>query len=258
MFDMASHVDLRQLRYFLAIAEAGTISGAATRLHVAQPALSLHLRNMEERLGTTLFTRSTRGVTLTEAGRLLAQRARIILDEFDRMEDDIRNLGRDPHGEVRLGLPSTIGGILAVPLALSVTESFPNIRLAIAEAMSGFVLGWLEQGRVDVAILYARAPAESFRSELLLKEELVLIAQPGTALPGAASFDTLSRHELVLPSSEHGLRRQLDRVAARADIRLRATTELDSYANMIRLVEAGAAVRSCPCTRCTRRSRRAG
>ena len=232
-------MDLRQLRYFRAIAEEGSISAASQTLNVAQPALSSHVRNMEEHLGTKLLTRQARGVSLTEAGELLLHRARMVLDEVARIEDDIRNLGASPTGDVRLGLPGTIGSILSVPLVLSVKEAFPRIRLTISDAMSGFVLNWLREGLIDIAVLYMPAEEQQFKSDLLLSEELVLLAPNDTDLTGHLVPASLTELPLILPSPAHGLRTLLDGWAGQHGVTLNAEVELDSYSNIKSLVERG-------------------
>lgn len=232
-------MDLRQLRYFRVIAEEGSISAASQILSVAQPALSLHIRNMEEHLGTKLFTRQARGVSLTEAGKVLLRRARMVLDEVARIEDDIRNLSTSPTGDVRLGLPGTIGGILSVPLVLAVKEALPRVRLTISDAMSGFVLNWLREGLIDIAVLYMPAQDRQFESDLLLSEELVLLAPKTIALPADVIPTTLENLPLILPSPVHGLRRLLDDWAQKHGINLKAEVELDSYSNIKSLVERG-------------------
>lgn len=232
-------MDLRQLRYFRVIADEGSISAASQFLNVAQPALSLHVRNMEEHLGTRLLTRKARGVELTEAGALLLRRARVVLDEFARLEDDIRNLGSAPKGAVRLGLPGTIGAILSVPLVLAMKEKFPEVRLTISDAMSGYILNWLREGLIDIAVLYVPVEEPQFKSDLLLSEELVLLAPNTTALPPALVPDALARLPLILPSPAHGLRTLLDGWARQHGITLQAKVELDSYSNIKALVESG-------------------
>ena len=154
-------MDIRHLRYFLAIAELGSITRAAAQLNVAQPALSLHVKNMEAELGTQLLLRSKSGVTPTEAGHLLMQRARAILDDLARTQDDIRTLESDPMGVVCIGLPSTISTILALPLIEAARKAYPRIRLNVAEAMSGFIADWLAEAR-DGAVEISRIAAPGF------------------------------------------------------------------------------------------------
>lgn len=232
-------MDIRQLRYFLAIAEQGSITRAAEHLNVAQPALSLHVRNMEEDLGAQLLIRSKSGVTPTEAGLLLMQRARTILDDLARAEDDIRTLDADPMGHVRIGLPGTISKIVALPLIMAARARYPRIRLNIAEAMSGFIAEWMAEGRIDLAVLYEPARADGVVSELLLEEELVVLWPEETDYLPEMSLAGLRDVPMVLPSDAHGLRAQIDTALGALGFRPRIAVEIDSYANIKRLVAAG-------------------
>ncbi|WP_370303195.1 LysR family transcriptional regulator [Pseudooceanicola sp.] len=232
-------MDIRHLRYFLAIAELGSITRAAAQLNVAQPALSLHVKNMEAELGTQLLLRSKSGVTPTEAGHLLMQRARAILDDLARTQDDIRTLESDPMGVVCIGLPSTISTILALPLIEAARKAYPRIRLNVAEAMSGFIADWLAEGRVDLAVLYESSGAANIASDHLLQEELVVLWPPGTACLAEMSLAGLRDVPLVLPSRPHGLRGLIDGALEPLGIVPRIAQEIDSYTNIKRLVTAG-------------------
>lgn len=127
------------MRYFIEIVEQGSLSRAAARLNVAQPALSIHLRNMEAELATPLLLRGRGGVVPTEAGQILLRAARRIVNEQVSAMDEIRSLGQEPSGEVRLGLPGTIADILAIPLIEAARRRYPRVRITLSEAMSGFV-----------------------------------------------------------------------------------------------------------------------
>lgn len=232
-------MDLRQLRYFLAIVQAGSITRAAHVLGVAQPALSLHLRHLEEDLGSRLLIRSHAGVTPTEAGALLARRAGAVIDDLARIRDEVRSLEGDPAGVVRIGLPGTISGLIALPLIESSRARFPRIHLNIAEAMSGFIADWLAEGRVDLAVLYDAPQADGMVSELLLEEELVVLWRPKADCLPEMSLSALRGVPLVLPSAAHGLRRLIDRAMADLGIVPTIAVEIDSYANIKRLVAAG-------------------
>lgn len=232
-------MDLRQLRYFLAIVEEGSFTRAAQRVNVAQPALSLHVRNMEEALGTPLLLRAPQGVTATEAGELLARRARSLLMDLERTEEEVRSLGREPMGTVRLGLPGTISGILSVPLIARCRERYPKIKIVIAEAMSGFVREWLLDGGVDLAVLYAEPRETGVRSEPLLEEELVMLAPPGATGAQQTTLGKLADIPLILPSGAHGLRAMIEDKLRSEGISVAPEIEVDSYGNIKRLVEQG-------------------
>ncbi|MCR4265297.1 LysR family transcriptional regulator [Nitratireductor sp. ZSWI3] len=238
-------MDLRQLRYFVAIVEQGSFSRAAQVLNVAQPALSAHVRNMEADLGMRLLFRSAQGVVPTEAGATMLRNARLIIDQVATAEAEIRGHAAEPQGEVRIGIPGTISQKLAVPLILAVRTRYPGIKLRIAEAMSGFVLDWLRAGHVDLAILYMPAVDRGLASERLFVEELCLLgpARPKTGLrtPGGPSvdFSAVAELPLILPGQAHGLRQMLERLAVARNVTLNSELDVDSYAAIKDLVARG-------------------
>lgn len=239
-------MDLRQLRYFVAIVQSGSISRASLALNVAQPALSLHIRNMEADLGVPLLFRTAQGVQATEAGQILLKNAKIILQQFEETEREIRGSASEPIGEVRLGLPGTISQILGVPLIIAARERYPKVTLRIAEAMSGYVLEWLRLGRVDLGLLFRFVDDKDLRSIALLSEMLVLLG-PETApaalarVPGGETvpFDVIATLPMILPSPGHGLRDLIDERAASLQIPLRTTIDIDAYGGIKALVEQG-------------------
>lgn len=236
-------VDLRQLRYFVAIVEQGSFSRAAEVLHVAQPALSLHVRNMENELAAPLLLRTSRGVEPTEAGLTLLRHARIILDQLSIAEEEIRDQQNDPAGEVRLGLPGTISQILAVPLITAVHLRYPKIKLRIAEAMSGFILEWMRDGRIDLAVLYGETHDHGIQTERLLEENLYFFGSASrakTAILGKTiSFAEAIKKPLILPGKDHGLRELLQHEANDVGCMLNSIVDVDSYNNIKTLVESG-------------------
>lgn len=232
-------MDIRQLRYFLAIVEHGSFTRAARGLNVAQPALSLHVRNMEDALGTRLLERSRSGVTPTEAGALLARRASALLDDLARTQDDIRTLDADPAGVVRIGLSGTISGIVALPLIQAARTQYPRIKLTIAEAMSGFLADWLSDGRVDIAVLYEASRERGVVSEPLVEEELVVLWPGDTHCPEEMGLAGLRDVPMVVPSGAHGLRAHIDAALGDVGIAPNVAIEIDSYINIKRLVMAG-------------------
>lgn len=234
------------MRYFVAIVEQGSFSRAAAHLRIAQPALSLHVRNMENDLGTSLLFRSPKGVVPTEAGNILLKHARIILDQFTVAEEEIRGHENEPSGEVRLGLPGTISEILAVPLITAVHRRYPKIRLRIAEAMSGFVMEWIRASRIDLAVVYREISDEGLATIHLLDEELVFFGQGGTDLPEAlpdpelgVTLADIAKLPLVLPGEAHGLRELLEQHARSAGGSLTVAIEVDAYSNIKELVASG-------------------
>ena len=237
-------MDLRQLRYFTAIVEQGSFSKAAVKLRVAQPALSQHLRHMEDELGVALLHRGTRGVQPTEAGERLLMKARIILAEFAELRDSVRGEAAAPAGEVRIGLPGTVSEQFSVPLIEATQERFPDVRIRIAEAMSGFVLDWLRKGEVDLAVIYSTSDPKGLGIHHVLTEELCLFGVPALTVlqtqPGkAVTLGEAAGLDLILPGPGHGLRDQIDEAAADINANVHAAVEIESYAQIKRLAERG-------------------
>lgn len=235
-------MDLRQLRYFTAIVEQGSFSKAATKLRVAQPALSQHLRHMEDELGVALLHRGTRGVIPTEAGQRLLERARTILAEFAELRDSVRGEAVAPGGEVRIGLPGTVSEQFSVPLIEAARERYPAVRIRIAEAMSGFVLDWLRRGDVDLAVIYSTSDPKGLGIHHVLTEELCLFGPPAlNAAPDGSSVSLAQAAalDLILPCQGHGLRDQIDEAAASVRATINPAIEIESYAQIKRLAERG-------------------
>ncbi len=236
-------MDLRQLRYFTAIVEQGSFSKAATKLRVAQPALSQHLRHMEDELGVALLHRGTRGVLPTEAGERLLERARSILADFGELRDMVRGESVAPGGEVRIGLPGTVSEQFSVPLIEAARERFPAVRIRIAEAMSGFVLDWLRRGEVDLAVIYSTSDPKGLGIHHVLTEELCLFGAPGldgvkTPPGGTVTMAEAAALDLILPGLGHGLRDQIEE-AAGSKATIRPAIEIESYGQIKRLVQRG-------------------
>ena len=243
-------MDVRQLRYFLAIAEEGSISRAAERLGVAQPSLSQHIRHLEEDLGVELLVRSARGVATTESGAVLVAHARGILRAVEQAREDVRHLSDEPRGVVAVGLPSSVSMVLTVPLAETVRVDLPHVTLRTMEAMSGHVLTWLEEGMVDLGILFNAAGLRHLMVRELMVEDLYLIGptgegtgQPrfGGVMDQPASLSDVTRLELALPGRPHGLRELIERHARACGVRLNVAIEMDALSQIKELVARGSA-----------------
>lgn len=232
-------MDIRHLRYFIAIADEGSFSRAAERVNVAQPALSAHVRRMEAELDVELLVRSPKGVEPTDAGKVLLNRARLLIADFESTLQDARGIGREPTGTVRVGLPGTISDILSLPLIVETRRRYPDIKLLITEAMSGYVKEWVLEGRVDLAVLYSQGNDAGLLQERLLEEELVVLMPPESGFRDHAVLDILSHEPLILPGQEHGLRVAVDRYLLSLGLQITPEIEVDSYNTIKLLVQGG-------------------
>lgn len=231
-------MDLRQLRYFVQIAEVGSFSGAAETLRIAQPSLSQQIRNLEDELGAELLSRHARGANLTELGRQFYDHAKRILSGVDRAKEVIQTRSSNPSGRISVGLPTSAARNLSLPLFRALAERQPNIVLHIVEAMSGYLDDFVQSGRIDVALLYDHHAHEHVAWTEMIAEDLMLFVPSDSALARqrGISFVNLFDLPLVLPGRPHVLRGVIERLAARLDFVPTAVDcdSLPAIANLVR------------------------
>ncbi|MCR4265288.1 LysR family transcriptional regulator [Nitratireductor sp. ZSWI3] len=230
---------MRQLRSFVQIVELGSITAAAERLQIAQPALSRQVQALEDELGVALLRRHGRGVVPTDEGRTLADRARQILDDVESMVRDVVARDHRLRGTVTLGLPPTVAEVLATPLVAETLRLYPEVKLRIVAGFSGHVQDWLQRGTIDIGVTYEGTKVPLVRSHPLLLERLFLIEPPGAPGTPVRLAEALSRN-LILPSPDHGLRKLVDRAARQSSIELSVSLEVDILPTLLAFVERGA------------------
>ena len=233
-------MDTRLLRSFINVADLGSISAAAERLHIAQPALSRHILTLERELRVQLFVRHGRGVNLTEHGEKLLPRALEILRQIEAAREEAHRHETVLSGTITIGFPPTVGHVLASSLADRFLKQYPSVNLHIVEAYSGYVLSWLQQGTLDIAILYEGGTHHTISTSPLLVEQLMAIGRPEHFKDREQlSFKSLRDHALILPGPVHGLRMLLETLASSAGIDLNPIVETDSLRLQIDLVRRG-------------------
>lgn len=234
-------MDLKQLRTFLHVAETGSFSLAATRLNVTQPALSRQIRLLEEDAGAPLFIRTGRGVRLSEAGEKLLPRARIISEEMERLKMDMTAFAGTISGEVRLGLPPSVGSVLAGPVVEKFRTEFPNVHLRVTQLLSGGLQEALLNGRIDIGILFEGNVSPSLRSEALWSEQLYFVTSPTEPWTSKdhVTFAECLLEPFILPGTKHGLRDILDKAAAKIAKKINVVIEADSLSVHTELVCRG-------------------
>ncbi|KQP18281.1 LysR substrate-binding domain-containing protein [Pseudorhodoferax sp. Leaf267] len=233
-------MELKQLRNFVGISEAGSLLKASTRLHVAQPALGQQIAALEHELGAQLFERSSRGMALTAVGSVFLEHARVVLADAERARAAVQEAISEPHGEVAIGLPTTVALVATLPILRACRERLPRVRLKLVEAYSGFLREWLQSGRLDVALLYGEAPEPGLAKLPLLDDRLVLITHAGnTRMPKKLTLQALAKWPLVLPGREHGLRKIIDEACAPLGVALDVVAEIESLGSVKRATEDG-------------------
>lgn len=234
-------MDLKQLRFFVQIVDAGSISKAAELLRVAQPSLSLQLKGLEEELGVRLLVRHPRGVSPTTDGKVFLDHARRILQEVDQIREVLESTSSNPTGRVTVGLPTSACRGLSMPLINAVAARYPRIVLHIVEAMTGNLDEWIESGKLDIALLYNHKAFENVAWTEMMVEDLMLITRTDSQFATATSipFAALCDMSLVLPAQSNTLRTVVDRLASRLDLDFKRVLDCDSLQGIIELVKAG-------------------
>jgi LysR family nitrogen assimilation transcriptional regulator len=232
---------LRQIRYFIAIADAGVLSRAAETLNIAQSALSHHVAALEAGLGVKLLERRPRGIALTAAGRRLYEHARAVLAVLDKAEEDVRSYNEAAAGPVSLGLSHTAISMIALDVMKAVRKHFPGVHLTVIEALSPALVDRVLSGTIDLALTYNPPRDARLNVELLHEEDLYLVGHP--SLIGRSSspiaFSALPQRSVIgltpMPASRAIIQTQV----LRNQIVPSETLEVDSLSALRMALEAG-------------------
>jgi DNA-binding transcriptional LysR family regulator len=234
-------MNLNQLKTFVQVADLGSLSKASERLHIAQPALSRQIRMLEDELEIQLFYRHGRGMVLSDVGQLLLTRATSILRQVEETRADLTDQANAIRGKVVVGLPPTVGDILATRIAPRFLDKYPEVNLRIVPAFSGYLLDWLHRGEIDIAIMYEQEKPKNLMVQPLLMENLFFVGSKDDDLKinHAISFGDMAKKKLVLPGHNHGLRILLEQEAAKQGLHLNVSVEVDALQALKSLVRYG-------------------
>jgi LysR family hydrogen peroxide-inducible transcriptional activator len=203
-------MNLRDLKYLVALAEHKHFGRAAEASFVSQPTLSTQIRKLEDELEVALVERTPRKVLLTEVGREIAQRARGVLNEVDQIKAIARRT-RDPEsGTIRLGIFPTLGPYLLPHVVPRIRERFPRLELLLVEEKTEVILRQLREGRLDAGILALPVHDDQLHAEFLFEEQFLLAVPEHHALAkrSALKLDDLADESLLLLEEGHCLRDQ--------------------------------------------------
>jgi LysR family nitrogen assimilation transcriptional regulator len=237
-------MDLRSIKYFVQIADLGSITRAAGQLGVAQPALSRHVRSIEDELGMQLLVRLPRGVRLTGAGRQFLDHCRRVMREFSRVTEDLRADTEVPRGRVVLGLSPTVGHLLAPGTVERVQRQCPGVAVKVVEAFSTFLYDGLLTGRVDLAVLTNPAASRALTLTPLISEPIVVLSPPQAR--GTRRFYTLAELTKTPVIITEGIRALVEEQIGRQHTRLNVEVEIDSVEAIRQLLLRGAGVTVMP------------
>ena len=233
-------MEIRQLRAFVAIAESGTFTAGALRVHVTQAAISMQIRQLETEIGARVFVRAPRHVILTEAGEHLLQRARHILREHDAALDEIAELAGAERGRLRIGSASAMVLTEQLPTVLKeLRKQHPAAEISVVSGTSETLVDQILAGELDIAFVSLPVDVRGIQTQRLSEDQLVAIASPRHKLAKQRTISafTLAGEKLILGERGGNTRRLIDQFFAQAGVTLRVAMELSRQTAIRRMVE---------------------
>lgn len=239
-------MELRQLRYFIAVADSGSITAAARKLFVVQSAVSHQIANLETELGTELLNRRKTGVTLTAPGQFLYRHAVAVVKQLAAASHDVKNADKEIRGKVAIGIPNSTAAVLALPLLKAVRTELPFVELTLVEGLSGLLGEQLSAGRLDFSILFDLVPLRGLQVTPLVAERLHFVSADTRLLRKYSRASSISLQDvmcrpLILPPQPNGIRVLIEREAARCGLRPQVIADITGVGTMVAAVSAGLA-----------------
>ncbi|MGW0087150.1 LysR family transcriptional regulator [Streptomyces sp. NPDC003393] len=234
-------LDIKQLKAIVTVAEVGSVTRAADLLHLVQPAVTRQIRTLEQELGVPLFERSGQGMRLTEEGEIMVGRARRALNELERARAEVQPVPGVVTGVVTVGLLESTSDLLAEPLVTALARDHPGVEIRLMTAYSGHLQQWLDDGDLDLALLYNLDSTPTLNARPLVRERLWAVA-PGSAglcADRPVPFTEVAGHPLVMPAAGHALRRLIDAAAVRSGAAMDVVVQTNSLRVQKHLVRAG-------------------
>ncbi len=238
-------MDLKQLEYFVRVAELSSFTRAAQALNIAQPALSRQVRLLEVELRQNLLVRNGRGATPTQAGQLLLEHGRGILHQVERAREELARVRSGLTGRVALGLPPSVARVLTVPLTRAFRQRMPEAQLSISEGLSSGMQENLQNGRLDIAVLYNPSRVAGIEHTPLVREELLLVQPRPPGLqedppPPPIALKDVANLPLVIPTRPNAIRMYVESEMAAMGCRPQIALEIDGVSAILDLVADGA------------------
>jgi LysR family nitrogen assimilation transcriptional regulator len=234
-------MEFRQIQYFICLFEEGSVTRAARRLNIVQPALSMQIGRLEEELRQKLFDRTRQGMVPTAVARRMYRQFLPVVRDFTQAQAQVLASDGEVHGSVRIGVIASITeGVMAETLG-RFAALHPTIDVTVLDGYSRTLSDWVAGGHIDLAIINKPRGRLALNLEPLVEEEMLLISGSNRSkrLPARLTLSDVAALDagLVLPTREHGLRAIVDAVAQQADVDLAPRFEMDSLATTVKLVE---------------------
>lgn len=232
-------MQFRHLRYFVKIVEAGSFSRAAALIHIAQPALSKQIAELEDEFGVTLLHRSARGVTPTAAGEVLYRESLKLIRQVDDLPDIVRSSHGEIHGVVCFGMASTMAPALTGRMMEICKATLPKVTLRFITGDSETLREKVAAQTIDLAIVFENTPVTGFTREMLFRQRLYLASRKQGVVESSITLAEISQLPLMLPTPTNVLRKAVDRELAAAGLRAEPIAESDLFEVVLSAVKTG-------------------
>ena len=233
--------DISLLHDFAVVCDHGNLTRASQELNTVQSAITQRMQRLEDVMGTRLLKRHSRGVRPTEQGEVLLKYARKLDALVADAVAEVSAWQGSPSGAVSIGLPPSVSAVLTTPLIEAVNAKLPNVELTVAEAFSGYLEGWLENGEIDFGFVFDKSSNADLEITELVEESLFLICHADQAkkLPMELALKNLVGLPLIAPSRRHGLRTGVEAEASKRGLKLNIRLEVDAGHQLIQQIERG-------------------
>lgn len=232
-------MDLRQINYFIALFEEGSVTRAAQRLHVVQPAVSMQIARMERELGQKLFDRTPKLMVPTAAGRTLHRLVLPVVRNLSLAHEHMARLSGVVSGRVTMGMLASLATSLIPGMLTGFADDYPEIEVAVVDGYSSTFIDLVNEGQLDFAVINRPSRKLGLIVDPLVEEQMVLVtgaADDEGEDEGPVSIKRLTDYKLVLPTRRHGLRTELERHLANRNVTLEPRLELDAIEGIVELV----------------------
>jgi LysR family transcriptional regulator, nitrogen assimilation regulatory protein len=235
-------MNFRQLRYFVQIVDAGNMTRAAEQLNVAQPALGMQIKQLEEDLGTSLLVRHSRGITPTAAGLILYRRANEILKLVEETRQEVASSDEEPDEPLRFGMTPSLMQIVGPELAIHMQRMAPNVRLTLSEEMSHLLVEALQRNDLDLILGYEVTEEAGYWMRALYQEDLVMVTSSVSDKGKPIRFAEVLKQPLVLPEARDSVRMLVDGKARELGLDLKIAHEIRSIPGLKTMIQRSVAV----------------
>ena len=233
-------MDLRQIQYFMCLYEESSVTRAARRLNIVQPALSMQIARIESEIGQKLFERTSQGMQATTVARTMYQLFVPVLRDLNNAQQQIKNLNGEITGRITVGLVTSVSQSVLAQTMATFTAAFPAVEVTVNEGYSESLIDWLTAGSLDFAVLNRPQKTSGLLAEPVFEEEFIVVSgrKFGPEMPATVRFEQLANLKLVLPSKRNGLRQIIDRQVEHLAGQFPPKIEIDALPSIVEMVAA--------------------